>query len=271
MYAFYGDESGFTKGNSLEKEQPITVYAGILIDLTKLSKAIRVFDELMEAINKNIAHPITELKFADINHGKYPYSVNYPSVESRCGLLEKLVTDFTKEINCKVIYCAVCDEEFDKAKKAGMAGTEELYHPYLASAYRVLSKIENYQKGKKNNKGHTFVILDEQDKFQLQLEKLVTDPFHTERFTQIIDTAYFGKSHFSKLIQITDLIAGIIRSHLTYIHLGKTRKMFAECVSRMFEEILKVTVGAECFESDLKATYKAIEIKSAKIKTPKRT
>ena len=48
MYAFYADESGFSKSQKYEPTQPILVTAGILIDFNKLQKAIQEFDKLLD-------------------------------------------------------------------------------------------------------------------------------------------------------------------------------------------------------------------------------
>ncbi len=117
MYIFYADESGFSKGGKLEPEQPITVFAGILLDRTKLFKAIKTFDSILVSINKDIDNKIKELKFNDIKQGKFPYSKNFPTVDDKTNLLQNIITKFEEEISFKVFYCAIDDKSFFDAKK----------------------------------------------------------------------------------------------------------------------------------------------------------
>lgn len=263
MYIFYADESGFSKGGKLEAAQPITVFAGILLDRTKLFKAIKTFDSIMASVNKNIDNKISELKFNDIKQGKFPYSKNYPKVDDKIMLLQKIVKEFEEEISFKVFYSAIDDKSFFEAKKQKHPFTDTLTHPYLAAVYRVISRIENYHQSKKNNKGKTFMILDEQNIFQTEIEELVANPLHKAAFTQVIDTTYFGKSHYSKLIQIADLLAGILRYHLWCRHFNKEKTHFISCIGEINELIQGITVNKECFKGDLKELYSRIEIKSS--------
>lgn len=58
MYVFYGDEIGFSKGSGLEPEQPITLFAGILVNITKLHKSTVTFDRIIGQINMDMPHAI---------------------------------------------------------------------------------------------------------------------------------------------------------------------------------------------------------------------
>ena len=266
MYIFYADESGFSKGGKLEPNQPITVFAGVLIDRTKLFKALRIFDDILAYVNKDGASNLTELKFSDIKQAKHPYRVNFPKVDDKADLLEKIITDFQHEISFKVFYSAINDRAFFALKKSNAPFVNRLSHPYLAAAYRVISQIQSVQQKKRNNKGKTFFILDEQSKFQTSIEELVARPIHIDKFSEVIDTAYFGKSHYSRLLQIADLIAGIVRFHLTNLHLNKPKKHFNKRVGGIFNLIVQNTVFKECFQGDLIELYRDIETKNPQIR-----
>lgn len=263
MYVFYADESGFSKGGKFELEQPVTVVAGVLIDKTKLFKALRVFDSILTEINHDLDDKIDELKFNDIKQNKYPYSQNFPKIDDKADLLERIILQFQQEVSFKVLYAAVDDLKFFEAKKKkSFALISRLKHPYLVAAYRVISQIQHVQERKKKNKGKTFVILDEQNIFQEDIEKLVMQPIHLSEFSEVIDTTYFGKSHYSKLIQIADLMAGIIRFHLTNIHMNKPKKYFNTRIAGIYDSIKHNAVFKECFKEDLKALYNEVEIKN---------
>lgn len=214
MYALYADESGFSKANKYETEQPVLVVAGILIDFSKLTKAISVFDEILLEVNAKLSRPVPELRFSEIRN-KEPFRTSLPEVEERANLLEYVLIKFQEEIDFKIFYCAIDNETYYKYKRTEPILRNNLKHPYLCAAYKVLSQMELCQIPKKKNKGKTFVVFDEQNQFQGQIEALIQQPLHLPRFAQIFDSAYFGKSHYSKIIQIADLIAGTIRYFLS--------------------------------------------------------
>lgn len=180
----------------------------------------------MNRINAGITDkPLEELKFSDIHKGKHPYRETIGAVETRADLLEEIVKQFEDEIKYKVFFSVIDNKKFFDLKKQNEILKKQLTHPYLAAVYHILAQIEKYQSAparSKNNKSKTFIILDEQNIFQEKVEALIKNPIHKANFTQIIDTAYFGKSHYSKLIQIADLLAGVTRYFFWRKHTNKT-------------------------------------------------
>ena len=119
---------------------------------------------------------------------------------------------------------------------------------------------------KEKNKGKTFVIFDEQNNFQDSLEKLVSSPIHGEPFEQIFDTVYFGKSQHSKMIQIADLIAGMLRYYFWRVHMEKTADYWFVCIQELVTLINKNVIERECFkDKDLRELYEEICIKKASL------
>jgi hypothetical protein len=266
MYVFYADESGFSKGGELEKEQPVLVVAGILINIEQhLPKAIRTFDNILSKINTGITDkPIKELKFSDIKNGKYPYRDTIGGVEARANLIEQIINEFENEIKFKILFSVIDNQKFFQCKKRNQILKKDFKHPYICAVYRILAQIEKYQSvpaRSKNNKGKTFIILDEQNKFQNQIEGLIAEPIHKPELSQIIDTAYFGKSHYSKLIQISDLIAGIIRYYFWRKYSNKTDDYWFKRLENILNKIYKNVIDTECFEDELKNIFDIIEIK----------
>ncbi len=198
------------------------------------------------------------MKFSDFRSNSHPYKRNFPSAEARCDLLETIISEFKKEISFTVFYSAICDADFYRERRSDSRITDRLGHPYLAAAYRVLSRVEFENRTMKNNKGNTFVVWDQQI-YQEKLEALIADPLHLTRFTQIIDTAYFGNSHHSKLIQIADLLAGIPRYHCVCEHTRKPKKYFDERIAALVPTILQAAVARECFTEGLQEFYSHIE------------
>lgn len=255
MYAFYSDESGFSKSSKYEIEQPVLVTAGILIDFTKLNKAIIEFDKILSFVNSKLSRPVRELKFSEIRN-KYPYKHDIPSIKDRADLLEKIVFDFQKSIKFKIIYCAIDNQEYYAIKSKETILKNQLKHPYLCGCYKMLCRLQKHQSSKAKNKGKTFVILDEQNLYQKNIEELIENPIHNQAFTEIFDTAYFGKSHYSKMIQIADLIAGILRYYLMRLKQGKTEDDYWVLrLGQIISGLRKDIIHKEPFENPLKELY----------------
>lgn len=262
MYAFYADESGFSKSLKFETNQPVLVTAGILIDISKLRKALEEFDKILEYVNALLSKPVKELKFSEIRN-KHPYRIDLPRHEERANLLEKIVFDFQKNITFKIIYCAIDNQEFYKVKKGFPILNQHLKHPYLCASYKMLSLLQKNQAPKRNNKGKTFVVLDEQNWYQGKIEELIENPIHGGTFTEIFDTAYFGKSEYSKLIQIADLIAGIFRYYLWRIKQGynSTTDYWVQRLEKIINGLSNDIICKECFSKPLKDIYAKFELK----------
>jgi len=261
MYALYADESGFSKASKYEPEQPVLVVAGILIDFSKLQKALNVFDEILLDVNAKLSRPVRELKFSEIRN-KEPFRTDLPRVEERADLLENILLGFQQEIDFKILYCAIDNEKYHRVKRSEAILRNNLTHPYLCASYKVLSQLEHCQTLKKRNKGKTFVVLDEQNQYQDKIESLIQHPLHTHMFEQIFDTAYFGKSHYSKLIQIADLIAGTIRYYFVRVNAGKTLEddHWTNRIEGIIQKIAPDIIEKNCFTGELREVYAKFEL-----------
>jgi len=260
MYVFYADESGFPKSAKYEPEQPVLVTAGILVNSNGLSKAINEFDRILMHVNSRLSRPVNELKFAEIrNHRRYRFDV--PVMQDRADLLTKIVRDFKDAVEFKIIYCAIDSQEYARNKKAEEILNKQLKHPYLSGTYGMLNTLNEYQSNELNDNGKTIVVLDEQDMYQRTIEQLIKEPIHGKLFNQILDTSYFGKSHYSKLIQMADLIAGIFRYYLMRRKQGKEDDHWVPRLCQIIEMLRDDIVQGQDFDSPLKEVYHKIEIK----------
>lgn len=258
MYAFYADESGFSKSNKFEENQPILVVAGILVDFEKLPKAVDVFDTILSVVNSKLSFPVRELKFSDIRN-RHPYRLDLPTIEERADLLHLIFTTFQSEINFKLFYCAIDNDVFSRIYRSEATLRNQLKHPYLCASYKVLSQLDKNQTPLKNNKGNTFVIFDEQNQFQDRIEQLIVSPIHRTTFSEIFDTAYFGKSQYSKLIQIADLSAGLIRYYLIRRQEG-VKDYWFERMESILAALKPTIIHKECFEKPLLDLYNQFEL-----------
>ena len=114
-------------------------------------------------------------------------------------------------------------------------------YPFEAGAMNITLAIQRCQKSKKNNKGRTFIVFDEQKKhddhflclFEQGLE--LTDTYtmfnekkEFERLNQIIDVPLFSKSHLATIIQLADIGAYITRKYIELVVHGVEGKYDGE-------------------------------------------
>jgi hypothetical protein len=84
--------------------------------------------------------------------------------------------------------------------------------------------VQRKNQSQPSNKGKTLVIYDQQGEFEQRVAELLsnlpswTDAYygyaHGDRLDQIIDTAYFVRSHHASLIQLADMIAFVLRLYV---------------------------------------------------------
>jgi hypothetical protein len=98
---------------------------------------------------------------------------------------------------------------------------------------------------------------------QNDIETLITKPIHDGDFSKIFDTVYFGKSHYSKLIQIANLIVGIFRYYLGRLRQGHTKESdyWVLRLGQIITQLEINTVAQECFDKPIKDLYDQFEIR----------
>lgn len=228
MYICYADESGHC-GRKFNPAQPVEVVCGVITDVTKLFKSQREHTALLSDLG------LTELKSADIYRGRREWS-EVPSDE-RDELFSK-VFGWADARVAKFFVCPIDSKKFFDAKKGGSAIADDLAFPYEAGALNLILAIERCQRSKKKNKGKTIVVLDEQEKHDDNLLRILAgDLAFTDGYTghrpkrraeaqpprlgQIVDVPHFSKSHLAVLIQVADLAAYVVARYLALAAYGK--------------------------------------------------
>lgn len=220
MYICYIDESGHC-GEKYNPEQPIEVLFGAMLDLTKLTKAQRQHQEIMNIFTSHNIN-ISEFKACDMYRGVNQFNDFSPDL--RDTLFEFLLA-WGEDRKCRYFISPIHSKKhFDLCKKNDPIAMK-LKFPFEAAALNITLSIQKYQKSKKKNKGRTFVVFDEQHKHDENFIKLFeeqmnyTDLFTQfeesdgERLNQIIDIPFFSKSHLVTLIQLADVGAFITRKY----------------------------------------------------------
>ena len=226
MKFIYIDESGSPN------EGDVFVMCGLMVDAYKLRKKTADFDKLLS--NFLAKHPgnNTELKTIKLINGKGGWGKVEPNSRK----------EFLKDI-CKLAVAKGgrlfgIGLSFKALKDAQEAN---YLHPFdknywLAGSMFTCSIVQKKMQNEKNNKGHTVVIMDDN---KVEMPKLSDNLYQAEawydglyqlrkkrgnnswlprnnsnRFDNIINTAFAIKSHHSSLIQVADAICYIYRRFL---------------------------------------------------------
>jgi hypothetical protein len=255
MYFFYADESGFSKSNKYESEQPILVVAGIIVNDSKLNQSIEAFDNVLAMVNSKLKQKIYELKFSDIRN-KNPFRTDLPQLSQRADLLEDIFKELKQRIDFKLLYCAIDNDLFFKFLKRDKDVKTHFRHPYLYASYNLINQLNSIELVNTDDK--ILAIFDEQNQFKEDLEKLVYEPIHVAKFNKIFDTIYFGKSHYSKLIQIADLAAGLLRYYFN--HKNNIEDFYYKKVKAILQELNDCIIHKNNFNGLWENMFEAIEI-----------
>jgi len=231
LFLCYVDESGFN-GRKYDKNQPVQTMVGIFPNLYHFHKSDNEFKKVFEIINEKI--PIKEIKVTEIYRGRGAWKKKKIKPEVRDRVIEYYLKWLSSR-NHKVIVTAIDNRLFFKYKK------EEKYKeyykripfPWLLSSLHISLVIQKLNRKIKNNKGKTLLVFDEEDTFESELAELIYNPpeFIDEfvsfdersekyRLNQIIDSAYFVKSHHSSMAQVADVLSFLFRLRLELNYYG---------------------------------------------------
>lgn len=229
MFLCYVDESGYN-GKKFNPAQPVQTMAGIFPNLYNFHKSDAEFKKVFEIINQKI--PIDEIKATEIYRGRKSWKEIKPAIR------DKVIEFYIKWIcdrNHKFIITAIDNKQFFRIKKAN---SEHVFfklfpYPWLLSAFHLSLVIQKCNRCKRGNKGKTILVFDEQDAFEEALCELIFDPpdfideyvkfekkKEKERLNQIVDSAYFVKSHHSSMAQVVDILSFLYRLYLELNHYG---------------------------------------------------
>jgi len=127
--------------------------------------------------------------------------------------------------------------------------------PYVAGVLHLALMIQHRNQAIKKNKGKTLLIMDQQTQHEKVVsELLATSPSWTDsyyrwkqgdRLDQILDTAYFVRSHHASFVQIADLIAYAVNRHLELQMGGKGYPGEKEQREKWFLDLIRPTLIEE--------------------------
>jgi len=228
MKICYVDESGNTG------QDPCLVMVGILVDVARLNKTQKEFAEIFDIVQKLFKENLQELKGSKMILGRDRWRNIDPNKR-------KLIVDyFCKwiiERKHRLILTAI-----DRVKLKEIVKRKEypeLQDEWLATGLHVALQIQKFNQNNTKNKGHTFLIFDDNKQKADKLSDLLwtppewTDDYYDmkkkqDRLDQIIDTTFSIKSHYAGLVQVADLFAFIFRRYAEIVDYKEDEEWIGE-------------------------------------------
>ena len=216
MYLMYADESGSTGIDYNNKQQPIFVLAGILVEEQKWHKINNYFNK--EKIKIWNLFEDNEIHTADIFNPRRKSIFRQDNWLKNLDILENLVNLITK-LDLYAMFIAIDKKDFKRSVNTIFKNTLKV-DPYIYSfgmLYdNVSEKLYRY-----NNKG--IIFLDDIITIPNQLHNIY--PILSKDNCTMIEEAIFVKSNCSNFIQIADVFAFYIEK---YFSLEKSYKDYGE-------------------------------------------
>lgn len=216
MYILYADESGNTGTDYDNKEQPIFVLGGLIIEDKKWHEINRIF-------NKEKVKICAELEYTEIHASEF-FNSSKKSIfdkfdwRDNLATIEKLI-DLILSLDISFQYIAI-DKKTFKRSINDVFGNSIKIDPYIYAFGLLYDKISNYLHDKKN-KG--LIFLDDILTIPEQLQNIY--PVLSKNNTTIIENAMFLKSKDTNFIQIADIFAFYVNK---YICIKRKYKKYSE-------------------------------------------
>ena len=204
----YVDETG-TDGQS-----PLIVMVGVIADSQRLHRTRTEFEAVMERLDQVSRRAIRELKSSELYKGNGPW-------RDVCGVdRHALIGDLCQWL---------CDRKHHLAltaldRKAVLESPLYDLDAWMSAALHIALQVQRRFQAEKSNKGRTFLVFDENKRQADPLAEMLfnppswTDDYYQrgpkqEALDQIVDSAFYARSHHVGLVQIADLFAFIFRRY----------------------------------------------------------
>lgn len=214
MKVCYVDESGNTA------QDPCLIMVGILADAARLNRTRQEFSNIFDDVQSLFQDNLGELKGSKIIFGRDRWRKVDPKIRKK---IVEYFCDWIHKRKHKLAIAAIDRAKFKNTIDDNAPA--ERRDEWLAAGLHIALQIQKTNQASKKNKGHTFLIFDDNKAKADKLSELLwrppewTDNYYEkkkkqEHFNQIIDTTFSIKSHHAGLIQVADLFALIIRRYV---------------------------------------------------------
>lgn len=207
MKLCYVDETG------IDGKSPLLVMVGIVADSTRIRRTATDFSRLMDDAAE-LSAALKELKGVDIYRGNGAWKGVHGDTR------HELIGDLCEWIAERKHSLALAALDLKRAK------AEPLHDlpPWLAAALHIALQLQKTHQGLQKNKGQTFLVFDQQVRYADRLAELLfapppwTDGYYQRKKTQdpldqILDTAFYARSHQVGLVQVADVFAFVFRRY----------------------------------------------------------
>lgn len=239
MYILYADESGNTGTDYDNKEQPIFVLAGILVEDLKWHEINNFFNEekikILPILKNNEIHTnelFNSSKKSIFN--QFEWKDNFKTLES--------LVDLILNLDISTQFISIDKKRFKKSVNTIFENTLKI-DPYIYSFGLLYDSVSNIL-FKQNNKG--IIFLDDILTIPSQLHNIY--PILSKDNSTMIEEAMFIKSQNTNFIQIADIFAFYIEKHFSISNKYKKYNAVKEehCINMYNKLSSKI-----CFENSM--------------------
>ena len=213
MKVCYVDESGNTG------QTPCLVMVGILVDSMRLHRTQKEFAGFFDEVQTLFKENLRELKGSKIILGRDRWRKVDADIRKQIARYSR---DWIIKRKHHLVITAIDQAKMREIKKDGYP--IERSDIWLAAGLHVALQIQKNNQKIVKNKGHTFLIFDDNKGKADKLSDLLwkppdwTDEYYDrkkgqDQLDQIIDTTFSIKSHHAGLVQVADLFAFIFRRY----------------------------------------------------------
>lgn len=271
MKFVYIDESG----SAGQGRDDVFVMAGILIDAYNLRPATADFDKKLKEMRQQHPSEPEDLKASKIINGDGGWSRVSPEIR------KQFFTDVVNQID-SVYAFAMSFESFKKAVSDFDANPQTQRSYWIACSMYLISLIQKKMQTAPKSKGLSVLIFDDNKQEMSNLSdilykcdawynalyarpkthkgKTVWEVKPSNRFDQIINSAFAIKSEHSSLVQVADIVSYIYRRHLELLSLSEEyageKQLYDNWVSKL--EPRRKKIGRCPKGSETVDFYKAI-------------
>lgn len=206
MYILYADESGNTGTDYENKEQPIFVLGGLIVEDKKWHEINKIFNEEKVKIASVLGY--TEIHAVDLFNSSKKSIFDKFDWKENLNIAEKLV-DLILTFDISFQYIAIDKKSFKRSLNASFGNSIKI-DPYIYAFGLLYDKISNYLK---NQKDKGLIFLDDILTIPEQLRNIY--PILSKENSTIIENAMFLKSKDTNFIQIADIYSFYINKYLS--------------------------------------------------------
>lgn len=201
-----------------DASQKVQVMVGIVADAQRLNRSRSEFAEIFGLVERTFPEALKELKGSRIFYGRGGWRDVPPE------LRKDVFRRFCEWICERKHLLAISAIDIGRFARLPDDYPHALRDLWVAGALHIALQLQKLHQTLRKNKGHTVLIFDENKAKADRLnEVLFAPPEWTEAYydkrkkqvplDQIIDSAFFTKSHHAGLAQVADLFAFVFRRY----------------------------------------------------------